>query len=167
MPKSPVIRSFFAKNGLTMVIVILMAAFIIGGLQGLNYLAKNKIEKDDNLKVNTISKENKTARQIVQDFLNYCNTKDVSSASALLTLECKENEEILTTWVEKNFRNSKTFKIESETINKGIYNYKIKITDNILVTGKIDENLLEISMAVVNEKGEYKVSILNNDERSN
>src|SRR5574344_3049512 len=105
MPKSPVIRSFFAKNGLTMVIVILMAAFIIGGLQGLNYLAKNKIEKDDNLKVNTISKENKTARQIVQDFLNYCNTKDVSSASALLTLECKENEEILTTWVEKNFRN--------------------------------------------------------------
>lgn len=159
MPRDPIIRSFFAKNGLTIIIVTLMVAFVIGGIQGLNYLAKKETKKNNNLNVNTISNEIKTAKQIAQAFLNYCNTKDVSSAKALLTLEYKENEEALNRWIGKYFNNSKTYKIESEVIKNGIYSYKIKITDNILESGKIDANLIEVDIQVIRENEEYKVSI--------
>lgn len=157
MAKNPIIRSFFAKNGLTIAIIIIFVSFVIFAVQGLNYLTENKkLNNNRNINISKVEKNVHTAKNTVYEFLNYCNEKNVSSANALLTLECKEKYD---EWLKEYFANSKTYMICSELMQGNIYDYKIEIMDNVLETGQFDNNLQEVEIKVKEENNEYKIII--------
>lgn len=106
---------------------------------------------------------------IIQNFINYCNQKQIEQAYNLLTNECKEEVffsnigNFSNNYVNKIFNSKKTYSMQS-WINRDTYTtYKVKIVDDMISSGKITskENEIEDYYTIVNENGEYKLNINN------
>lgn len=155
---------FYNQNRKQILIIILFIVFVIGIIQFLNYLAKNKTYKVidnknesslnvtnsvkeslvseksiiENTKVNSKKLENNLTT--IDNFINYCNNKDINSAYNLLTGECKE---LMYPTIEDFYKSyyvivfngeNKTYTIENWTGKT----YQVLITDDILSTGKLE-----------------------------
>lgn len=108
--------------------------------------------------------ENKT---IIDNFINYCNQKQIEQAYNLLTDDCKEEvffsniANFSNNYVNKVFNGKKTYSMQS-WINRDTYTtYKIKIVDDMITTGKITakENEIEDYYTVIQNGEEYKLNI--------
>lgn len=108
--------------------------------------------------------ENKT---VIDNFINYCNLKQIEQAYNLLTDECKEKvffsniENFETNYINKIFNGKKTYSMQS-WVNRDMYTtYKVKIVDDMISTGKITskEDEIEDYYTVIQMGEEYKLNI--------
>lgn len=108
--------------------------------------------------------DNKT---VINDFINYCNQKQIEQAYNLLTEDCKEEvffsniNNFSNNYVNKIFNGKKTYSMQS-WINRDTHTtYKVKIVEDMISTGKITsvQNEIEDYYTVVQEEGKYKLNI--------
>ncbi len=118
---------------------------------------------------NVGEKKQEANKTLIDNFINYCNLKQIEQAYNLLTDDCKEEvffsniQNFSNNYVNKIFNGKKTYSMQS-WVNRDTYTtYKIKIVDDMISTGKItsQENEIEDYYTVVQDGGEYKLSINN------
>lgn len=116
---------------------------------------------------NVRQQEQENNKTLIENFINYCNQKQIEQAYNLLTDECKKEvffsniANFSNNYVNKIFNSKKTYSMQS-WINRDTYTtYKIKIVDDMISTGKITstQNEIEDYYTVVKEEGEYKLNI--------
>lgn len=182
---------FYNQNRKNIIKVILIIAFIILVIQLLNWLAKiNKQSEEE--KNNTIEKT-ETINEIVSDkslisgeslsstkleddieiinqFVTYCNEKNINSAYELLTDECKEEmfptiEDFYNIYYSKLFDGDKKMHtIENWTGNT----YQVRYTGDILSTGNLNnDETRQDYITIVKENSEKKLNINNYIKRTN
>lgn len=163
----PFVR-FLNQNRRQIRITIIAIAMFLLVLRFVNSLVEKQIEKKANeanlyyLEV-TDSNEHK---KVIQNFLEFCKKGDESSAYVLLSSECKENSfktvsDFNSRYVLKNFSKNKDYTITYTTMTNGKYYYSVKITEDMLSTGRVDNSLIVQYLAVVQEDGIDKIIIEN------
>lgn len=172
---------YFNQNRKRIIIIIIGIVFFLGLIQLLNYFAKNSNSSNNNVivkdtVVNNELVSNKSAvsgsniaqqklkrdTDIITKFMDYCNLGKVEEAYNLLTDECKE----------EMYPNVQQFKeiyfdelFNEEKKNYTIQNwtgsiYEVRVTDDILSTGKIDNTVTKQDyITVVSSDNEYKLNI--------
>lgn len=162
------------------VIIVISFLFLMGHLF-LSQGEKQKAMANNDLKINlnqntsklttnesTVSGETiatkilKNRVETIDQFLSYCNEKNLPKAYELLTDDCKEQiyqtiEDFEKQYYKPNFQGgNKTCSIENWTGNT----YKIKIVDNLLETGKSNEGYTKQDyITVKKEEDQYKLNI--------
>ena len=107
-------------------------------------------------------------KKVIDNFINYCNQKQIEQAYNLLSDACKEKVffsnigNFRDNYVNKIFNTKKTYSMQS-WINRDTYTtYKVKIMDDMISTGKITSKQDEIEdyyTVVMQSGGEYKLNI--------
>lgn len=145
------------------IILIVLVFFLV--LRTLNYIAKQEIEKEEiqkNTKQEQIAIETEH-KEIIEEFLDYCINKDVSSAYTMLSFENNYNtqNEFKEKYINKYFSETKIYNITLKSNKNNKYIYNVKILDDILSSGKLDNNAINQNFVVVKEEGDYKILIEN------
>ncbi len=180
---------FFNQNRKKIIRTMLFIVLIILIINLLNNNIKNKNENNyvetvttDNTFDEVISNKSavsgesisnsklKKDTDIIKEFVGYCNEQDINSAYSILTDECKEEmfptiEDFNNIYYEKLFNgNKKQYTIENWNGNI----YQVRITEDILASGKInDSSTKQDYITVVNKNGEKKLNINNYVGRKN
>lgn len=173
---------FFNQNRKRIIKVILIIVFIIALIQLLNAIAKKpNTSKVENIVIKNASygdevisfkspvtgksvseDELKNVSDIIKQFMDYCNSSNVEAAYNLLTDECKE-EMYPTINDFNNIYFNYTFGGEKKTytIENWVNDiYQVRITGDILSTGKIDNaETKQDYVTIVEEDGVYKLNI--------
>lgn len=161
------------RKGIIAGIVVIVLLIIFTRL--LNQMAKNKLEEQSNIKVaeekedlptksiiggQTLGEEvTKSNVEIIESFIEKCNSGDVTGAYQMLTDECKES--VFTT--EENFKNGyyniifknkKVANIENFTSDKKRYTYRVTLNEDILSTGNIKKSSNYQDYITVDENSE-------------
>ncbi len=180
---------FYNQNRKKIFKIILIIVLIIGLIQLLNYFAKqsNNIDKNDYEQKNIVNTNNEKNQDIISnkslvsgsivsneklkkdvdvidEFIKYCNNKDINSAYNLLTEECKEvmfpsvqdfyNIYYLNIFNEK----TKTYTVENWTDST----YQVRYTEDILSSGKLNgDETKQDYITVVKENEEKRLNINN------
>ena len=163
-------------------IIIIAFAFLV--LQTANFFAKKgndkKIEQsiinstisekntnqEDNIQNNEYTENKVTSKKdVIEEFVSYCNKKDLESAYNMLTEECKEQMFSDLDSFEKIYYNS-TFENENKEcdINNWSKNtYAVTFTKNALATGKIAKNKedqkIDYITVIEDNDNNYKLNI--------
>lgn len=101
--------------------------------------------------------------KVMDEFIKYCNSKEIEKAYNLLTEECKIEkfsnsiENFKKEYVEKIFTTTKTYNIQA-WINAGNPTYKLRILNDVLSTGSTGE-VVEDYVTIVKENGIYKINL--------
>ena len=109
------------------------------------------------------TQQNKNS-DVMSNFIEYCNQKQIEKAYNILTDECKEVlfdseiENFKENYINKIFNSKKIYSMQSWIQATSMYTYKVKIMDDILSTGKTD-NAIEDYYTIVNKNGEYKLNL--------
>lgn len=177
---------WYNQNRKVIFITIGIIVFLFGLLQLLNNMSKNNLEnKEKNKDENTILlnqnnelisdksavtgdeiSENKLIEdtQIIKQFMEACNNKNIEAAYNLLTDECKEEmfpniDDFIEIYYLPNFeKQEKNFNIENWIKNT----YKVTIIGDVISTGKIDEtNKKQDYITIINKEDGYKLNINN------
>lgn len=173
---------FFNQNRKKIITVILIIVFIIAVIQILNFISKqqktqgleNIIIKNANYGDEVVSSKSlvtgksvsedelKSTSDVIKQFMEYCNNSNVESAYSLLTNECKE--EMYPTLNDFNniyFKYTFGGEKKTYTIENWIDNvYQVRITGDILSTGKIDNAITKQDyITIVEENNELKLNI--------
>lgn len=173
---------FFNQNRKKIITVILIIVFIIAVIQILNFISKqqktqgleNIIIKNANYGDEVVSSKSlvtgksvsedelKSTSDVIKQFMEYCNNSNVESAYSLLTNECKE--EMYPTLNDFNniyFKYTFGGEKKTYTIENWIDNvYQVRITGDILSTGKIDNATTKQDyITIVEENNELKLNI--------
>lgn len=175
---------FYNQNRRKIIKIILIIVFIIAIIQLLNYFSKrdNRSEKSiNNENINNViygkevisdksavtgdgvsEKQLKNDSEIINKFLNYCNEGNLNEAYNILTDECKE--EMYPTLNDFNniyFKYTFGGEKKTYTIENWIDNvYQVRITGDILSTGKIDNATTKQDyITIVEENNELKLNI--------
>lgn len=184
------IRHFYYQNKKKIWIIIIVVVVIIGIINLLNYLLKqrnsgNNKQINDNIIENINGKENtnaivsdnkslvdgtsissnslKIAKEIINNFISYCNNGEVEQAYDLLTEECKEELYPTLEVFKKNywqgfFTRNKVALIENWTSST----YKVTIIEDMLATGNVADTDTYIEYMTLLEKNKtYKLNINN------
>ena len=176
---------FYNQNRKKILIIMLIIVFIFGIIQLLNYFSKSKIAKED--KQNTMISDNteidqsvisskslisgqnvsttklKSETDLIDEFIKYCNNRDVNSAYEILSDECKEvmfptEEDFNNNYYMNLFNEYKTYTIE----NWSGSTYQVRFTGDILSTGNLNENVTKQDyITIVQNKGKDKLNINN------
>lgn len=165
---------------LAIIIAIILCLYLI---QVMNENAKEKMEKESQIALNRINtqtsynpsetivsgkdvseEQQKINSEIIDEFINYCNNKEIEKAYNLLTDECKERvffskiEYFEQNYINKIFNTQKSYTIQSWVSSNG-YTYKIEIYDDILSSGKISTHKIEDYYTLIKQNGTYKLNI--------
>lgn len=104
--------------------------------------------------------------KIIDDFINYCNKKEYSSAYELLSEDCKENvfeddEDEFKKYVDNIFNVEKIYSIQSYSHKNDFYIYNVKILNDILASGLTDEEFRfhEEKFAISGDKDNLKLTV--------
>lgn len=178
------IRRFFNQNRKTILVAILFIAFFIIILQVLNYWAGLEQEKNRNsissrndifnqttykpsqsviTKQEVNENEYKIQSNVIDTFFSYCNSANVQNAYNLLSDECKEEmfptlEYFKENYYDKIFATTKLYTIQ----NWNNSTYRVKMKEDILSTGKVNNNeITEDYFTVVYSTEGYKLNINN------
>lgn len=101
--------------------------------------------------------------KVMDEFIKYCNSKEIEKAYNLLTDECKIEkfsnsiENFKKNYVEKIFTTTKTYNMQS-WINAENPTYKVRILNDVLATGNTGE-VVEDYVTIVRENNEYKLNL--------
>ena len=176
---------YFNQNRKKVYISLIIIVFLFGLLQLLNVMAKNKKEEEkDTSGINEIMQNNKSIvsnksavsgtsisekklkkdTDVIDNFFKYCNEGNIENAYNLLTDECKEEmyptiDEFKRIYYNDLFSEGKrTYTIENWFGDT----YQVRMTGDILSTGKIDGNQTKQDYVTIVEKdGDYKININN------
>ena len=168
------IRNFFKKYRKVILIVIVVWAVIIA----INYYLKNKKEPEVLnttytphevlLKSDTEVPEKLQTpiEDLIDDYVNKCNSKDYSGAFNLLTEECKtyvfnDSLDNYKEYVDEVFDNEKRYSIQDYSNYGEYYIYNIKIIDNIIKTGLTNQTYAyyEEKIAIKQDGNTLKMSV--------
>lgn len=181
---------FYNQNRKKILKTILIIVFIIGGIQLLNYFSKTNTNSnygntEQNSNKNKIAQELisdkspisgqsisssklKNDTEIIKDFIEKCNNKDINSAYELLTEECKE----LMFPTVQDFYNIYYMNIFNEesriyTLENWYTNtYQVKFSEDILSIGKLDgDGTKQDYITIISENGQNKLNINSYIER--
>lgn len=175
---------FYNKNRHAIWITIVVIILIFGVMKTLNNLSKNNAKDKSSSTNNSTTTYNKNnysiisgtnmpnevtsqSTNIIDNFIKYCNEKDISSAYNLLSNDCKETlylteEEFKNNYVNKIFSSYKMYDKRAWINTNSSYTYSIKITEDLLSTGGNKEDMsIQDYYTLVKENGEYKLNINN------
>lgn len=116
---------------------------------------------------NEISKDKQeTNTKIIEQFITYCNNKEIEQAYNLLTDECKEKiffsniQYFKQNYVDRVFTTKKMYSIQS-WISGYINTYRITIQDDILSAGKLNssQDKIEDYYTIIEQGNGYKLNI--------
>lgn len=176
---------FYNQNRKTIFRIILIIVFVLGIIQLLNFLSKLNMQKDIKQSALNIENSNSINKElisneslisgtgvsstklkkdvsIINEFIDYCNKKDVDSAYKLLANECKEEmfpsiDDFYNIYYSKIFdSNKKIYTIENWNGNI----YQVRFSEDILATGNLkDTETKQDYITIVKEDGEIKLNI--------
>lgn len=170
---------FFNQNRRTIIKIILIIVFIFILIQLFNLISKNKMNDNKNENVDTDEKSNvinensalisdeslisgrkvsenvlSQSSDIIGKFINYCNDGNVELAYDMITDECKEEMFPSIGDFEKIYYSDifdgskKNYTVENWYGNV----YRVRITDDILSTGNLNNNAHQDYITVVSDK---------------
>ena len=170
---------FFNQNRRTIIKIILIIVFIFILIQLFNLISKNKMNDNKNENVDTDEKSNvinensalisdeslisgrkvsenvlSQSSDIIGKFINYCNDGNVELAYDMITDECKEEMFPSIGDFEKIYYSDifdgskKNYTLENWYGNV----YRVRITDDILSTGNLDNNAHQDYITVMSDK---------------
>ena len=125
----------------------------------------NSVRVDDDsssLTGEKISEGQKTEIQVIDDFINFCNEKNLQEAYDLLTEDCKEElYPTLENFEQSYYNNLFTNGKKNVSVENWVNNiYKASIKDDFLSTGKYSkENTIQDYITVIDKDDEYKLNI--------
>lgn len=159
------------------VLVLYLIQMLNNNIKQENALQNNQIQntivdKEDTtskpvITGNEVKKDTKEANtKIIEQFITYCNNKEIEQAYNLLTDECKEElffenmEYFKQNYVDKAFTNKKMVSIQS-WISGYINTYRVTIQDDMLSTGKLNSsnNIIEDYYTIIEKQEGYKLNI--------
>lgn len=162
------------------ILIIIASAFLL--LQLVNYFYKTNDEKQTITQNNLQNKTNTTqlttnqsvvtgdkvdkkqlesATTIIDRFISYCNNQELEEAYSLLTEECKtQMYDTLETFEQAYYNNVFNGERKKCTVENWSNNtYKVRITNDLLSTGKKDENAKQDYITIQKVNGEEKLNI--------
>lgn len=128
-----------------------------------SYTSSYKPEETAVLGSNVEDKKQEQNTKVMDDFIKYCNSKEIEKAYNLLTDECKIEkfsnsiENFKTNYVEKIFKTYKIYNMQA-WINGENPTYKVRIIDDALSTGDVGE-AVEDYVTIVKKDNEYKINL--------
>lgn len=175
---------FYNKNRHAIWITIVVIILIFGVMKTLNNLSKNNAKDKSSSTNNSTTTYNKNnysiisgtnmpnevtsqSTNIIDNFIKYCNEKDINSAYNLISNDCKETlypteEEFKNNYVNKIFSSYKMYDKRAWINTNSSYTYSIRITEDLLSTGGNKEDMsIQDYYTLVKENGEYKLNINN------
>lgn len=161
----PFVR-FLNQNRRQIRITIIAIAMFFLILRFLNSLAEKQIENqiaETNTYYTEIADSNEH-KNVIQNFLEFCVNGDESSAYALLSSECKEKSfktvnDFNSKYILKNFSKNENYSISYSTSSNGKYYYLVKISEDMLSTGKANVSIITQTFSVIQENGVDKITI--------
>lgn len=173
---------FYNKNRHAIWGTIIAIILIFGVINTLNNLSKNntKDESSSTSSTTTYNKENYSIisqtemkeeatnqyKDIINKFIDYCNSGEIQKAYELLSNDCKEQEYSNVEKFEKNYFNKifdepKLCDLTAWITNGDKITYRIEFAEDILTTGNSQKLNIEDYYTIVKENGEYKLNIHN------
>lgn len=119
---------------------------------------------------NIVKEKQEKNSNIINKFVEYCNSGEIEKAYNLLTEECKINlypniNSFKTNYVQKRFTKKRQADIQSY-YNDRVDTYKVRLTEDILSTGNASMvGAVEEYITVATKNGEEKLNINNYIER--
>lgn len=178
--KNSNLRSNLFSNRYKILGIIVAIILVLCGIRLLNNMSKEKLQteiignttsqptykpQETLISGDNVVEEQQEANTYVMDqFIKYCNEKEVEKAYNLLTDECKEviyNSNIdnfRKNYVEKIYTSNKTYSMQSWIRENSSVTYKVRIIDDILSTGKVGD-VVEDYYTVVKQNGSNKLNI--------
>ena len=164
-------------------IIIVVLLFIL--LQILNTMAKKGVFRNNNKDYENVdnnstlggevlsnqsavggrkinSNELKEDTSIIKEFLDYCNNGEIENAYNMISNSSRNNdflniEDFISIYIEPIFNNRTVIYTIENWANK---TYKIKISDDIIATGNLNEGFSKIDyITVTEEEGEKRLNI--------
>lgn len=101
---------------------------------------------------------------IIDNFINYCNSGNTEYAYNLLSQECKIElyptiDKFIDNYYNKIFTENMAYDIETWISNENIITYRVSIVKDILSTGNANELSTQDYYTIVKENNEYKLNI--------
>lgn len=175
---------YYNQNRLKVWAVIIAIVLGYALIRVLNIQARNASSKKNNTNQettsNVVSYRNEsqsivsegsvpsTYRDEFGDFINKfftaCIENDVKTAYNMLSNDTKQElyqtEEIFRkNYYENRFSGDKQFSFQSWSSSNNIYIYQVKIFENMISTGKANDNYIEEYVTLKTENGDYKLNI--------
>lgn len=179
---------YYNQNRKKIWLIIIIIIFIIFIIQLLNNIAKNQNEKDryqnsknngttynnvvsyDKESESIISEGNVSGKKkeeyagLIDKFFNYCVNHNPEKAYELLSSDIKNNMYESQSLFEKlyyipKFEGNKQYSFQSWLTVNDRYTYQVKIYDDMLSTGKKNNEYIEDFVTIVEEDENYKVNI--------
>lgn len=102
--------------------------------------------------------------KFINQFFTFCIEHDPQTAYSMLSNDTKQElyqtEELFEkNYYESKFTGNKQFSFQSWSSDNNLYVYQVKIFDNMLATGKTNDNYIEEYVTISLENGEYKLNL--------
>lgn len=113
---------------------------------------------------NITEQKYKEDSNVVDNFVKYCNEGNIDEAYNLLTNECKENlypklEDFKLKYCDRYFKTKRDYNLQSWIKNGDIVIYQMRITEDMLSTGKYQSDAYQDYITVVNTENGQKLNI--------
>ena len=110
------------------------------------------------------SKYSEDLGNIITQFFTYCIEHQPEYAYTMLTDDIKKElyptlDVFIELYYKNKFDGDKQFSFQSWTTADKLYIYQVKIYDNMLSTGKTNDNYIEDFVVVIPDEGGYKISV--------
>lgn len=178
---------FYNQNRKQIIRVIAIITFIIILIQMLNYIYKNKTDNNNQINIS----ENKNSNignfgtivsnksaitdtkvdneklnddvTVINEFIENCNERNIEKAYSLLSNECKE--EMYTT-AKDFYENYYMMVFNNNKLEYSVENwiqdtYEVKFIEDMLATGKINDENKQDYITIVEENDSFKININN------
>lgn len=175
---------YYSQNRLKIWATIIGIILLIVIIQVLNSWAKidNQTEEAGETTDNVVSYANESESiisggsvsevyqdefgKIITEFFNYCISNQTEEAYNMLSTECKDTlyqtESIFRqSYINEKFEGDKDFSFQSWISSGSLYIYQVRIFDNMLSTGKVDDEYYEDYVTLVKEDDGYKLNVNN------
>lgn len=174
------LRSFFNQNRKKIFTVVFFVLFIIIIIQVLNNIAEKDIQGQSEYakninKIHNSNKPNQSAisnssisistyeeqKNIISDFVEYCNNKEIQKAYKLISIDCREElyptvEDFKKYYYDNIFSVKRTFSMQ----NWSGKIYMLRYIEDVLTTGKVNDNsTIQDYIKIVSEGNENKLNI--------
>jgi predicted metal-dependent hydrolase len=168
---------YYNQNRLEIILVIIAIILGIFLLRFINYNIAKRKEKENVENISDVIQENEKEsksiitgeeakvntsnnKELIQNFIKYCNGGETEKAYDLLTDDCKEElypklEDFEKVYYNSKFVTNKTCEIE----NWNGATYRIRLSENALETGKISTEKIEDYVTIRNQDGESRLNI--------